>query len=101
MVSSPKSEAMMFPKVLSDLPHDSFWSTYTDSFHVFGFGSPFNIIMPNFVTSQGGWEMDESKEDAARRETIEEAGVDGKVQVSFFRTNLLSIPLKICCQHLF
>ncbi|KAE8125860.1 hypothetical protein FH972_020629 [Carpinus fangiana] len=29
---------------------------------------------------KGGWEVDESKEDAAKRETLEEAGVTGKVE---------------------
>jgi diphosphoinositol-polyphosphate diphosphatase len=32
--------------------------------------------------SQGGWESDESMEQAALRETIEEAGVIGSVEVS-------------------
>jgi len=31
---------------------------------------------------QGGWELDESKKEAALRETIEEAGVRGSVGVS-------------------
>ncbi|XP_042960342.1 nudix hydrolase 18, mitochondrial-like [Carya illinoinensis] len=52
VVSSQKSQAMMFPK--------------------------------------GGWEMDESKEVAARRETLEEAGVDGKVQKMLGKWNYKS-----------
>lgn len=32
---------------------------------------------------QGGWEKDETIEVAARRETIEEAGVCGDIEVSF------------------
>lgn len=32
---------------------------------------------------QGGWEKDETIEVAARRETIEEAGVCGEIEVSF------------------
>jgi len=35
----------------------------------------------NGVVLQGGWEDDESVEDAARRETIEEAGVRGTLEV--------------------
>lgn len=31
---------------------------------------------------QGGWEKDESIREAALRETVEEAGVDGIVEVS-------------------
>ena len=31
---------------------------------------------------QGGWETDESKTEAALRETVEEAGVTGIVEVS-------------------
>lgn len=30
---------------------------------------------------QGGWELDESKREAALRESVEEAGVRGKVGV--------------------
>ncbi|XP_040996937.1 nudix hydrolase 18, mitochondrial-like [Juglans microcarpa x Juglans regia] len=52
VVSSQKSQAMMFPK--------------------------------------GGWEMDECKEVAARRETLEEAGVDGKVQKMLGKWNYKS-----------
>lgn len=32
--------------------------------------------------AQGGWETDESMEQAALRETIEEAGVMGNIEVS-------------------
>lgn len=34
---------------------------------------------------QGGWEDDESLEEAACREALEEAGVKGKLNVSYFR----------------
>ena len=34
--------------------------------------------------NQGGWELDESKKEAALRETIEEAGVRGIVEVRHF-----------------
>lgn len=33
---------------------------------------------------QGGWEIDESMEQAALRETVEEAGVVGKIEVSIY-----------------
>jgi diphosphoinositol-polyphosphate diphosphatase len=35
---------------------------------------------------QGGWEIDESVEVAARRETVEEAGVRGHLEVRTRRT---------------
>ncbi|KAL8153537.1 hypothetical protein V2J09_011297 [Rumex salicifolius] len=34
----------------------------------------------NMMFPKGGWELDETMEEAARRETLEEAGVIGKVQ---------------------
>ena len=33
---------------------------------------------------QGGWELDESVEEAASRESLEEAGVVGNVEVSIY-----------------
>jgi 8-oxo-dGTP pyrophosphatase MutT (NUDIX family) len=39
--------------------------------------------------------MDESMKDAAKRETLEEAGVTGKVEVSIFKEIMHSICLKI------
>jgi 8-oxo-dGTP pyrophosphatase MutT (NUDIX family) len=38
-----------------------------------------NILL--FVLIQGGWELDESLEEAACRESLEEAGVIGIVEV--------------------
>ena len=34
------------------------------------------------INLQGGWEMDESMEEAAMRKTLEEVGVIGSVEVS-------------------
>lgn len=48
----------------------------------FVFWSQLNLI-------QGGWENDESIEDAALRETVEEAGVVGDVEVGSFPLNFL------------
>ena len=31
---------------------------------------------------QGGWEVDEELEDAAKRESVEEAGIRGEIEVS-------------------
>lgn len=38
---------------------------------------------------QGGWEIDESMEEAASRETLEEAGVVGKIEVKFENISFL------------
>ena len=35
------------------------------------------------LNHQGGWEIDETVEEAACRESLEEAGVQGILQVSF------------------
>lgn len=55
------------------------------------------------VLSQGGWEIDESIEDAALRETLEEAGVVGDVEVgsspkhnSFYNRNLIDENACFC-----
>lgn len=47
------------------------------------------MIMIMHVLIQGGWENDESIEDAALRETVEEAGVVGIVEV---KLNSISHP---------
>lgn len=45
--------------------------------------SPAESIHPCFTTAalQGGWENDETLEAAAMRETVEEAGVRGRLEV--------------------
>ncbi|KAF3796914.1 Diphosphoinositol polyphosphate phosphohydrolase [Nymphaea thermarum] len=50
---------------------------------------------------KGGWENDESVEEAARREAMEEAGVDGDIEVSqfFFIFRLRSTPRKLLPLH--
>ena len=44
-----------------------------------------------FVWLQGGWETDESMEEAALRETMEEAGVVGNIQVSIYNDVLARV----------
>lgn len=41
----------------------------------------FSFLIFWLTKHQGGWELDESKKEAALRETIEEAGVRGTVGV--------------------
>lgn len=41
-----------------------------------------------YLYLKGGWEKDESIEEAALRETVEEAGVVGDVEVSLSNTDL-------------
>lgn len=48
---------------------------------------------------QGGWEDDETLEEAACREALEEAGVKGKLNVSYFRLlHLLLLDLLLCME---
>ncbi|RWV80280.1 hypothetical protein GW17_00058475 [Ensete ventricosum] len=71
VVSSPKGNGLLFPKVCE---HN-------------GFTSICIISLPSLpswflLTLQGGWETDETIEQAALREALEEAGVQGNVEVS-------------------
>ncbi|XP_039033974.1 nudix hydrolase 18, mitochondrial-like isoform X1 [Hibiscus syriacus] len=43
---------------------------------------------------KGGWELDESREEAALRESLEEAGVLGIVEVNIYLIKLLNLLLK-------
>lgn len=45
---------------------------------------------------QGGWEDDETMDDAARRETVEEAGVRGDLEVGA-PPSTYPAPLLSCC----
>ena len=76
VISSQKGQGLMFPKVLPNKQFLTFpnWAPVLNQF-----ASPF----------QGGWELDESLEQAACRESLEEAGVVGKVEVG----SVLGIPL--------
>ncbi|KAM3289950.1 nudix hydrolase 18, mitochondrial isoform X1 [Capsicum chacoense] len=70
LISSQKNSRMMFPKVsvyLSIIQYNSIFNMW-EMYH-----SP--------IKMQGGWEIDESLEEAASRETFEEAGVVGEVDV--------------------
>lgn len=64
LISSQKNPRMMFPKVYRIF---TIWFDW--------------ICMIEQLIMQGGWEIDESLEEAASRETFEEAGVVGEVQV--------------------
>lgn len=71
MVSSPDRDDLVFPKVLiANITNLS--------------GSILCVIFVQFLPShllQGGWEDDESIEEAACREALEEAGVRGVLNV--------------------
>ncbi|KAF3780292.1 Nudix hydrolase 17 [Nymphaea thermarum] len=42
----------------------------------------------NLLQLKGGWEKDETVEDAARREAMEEAGVEGLMEVNLMKSHL-------------
>ncbi|KAG2667719.1 hypothetical protein I3843_15G125300 [Carya illinoinensis] len=91
VVSSQKSQAMMFPKVpLEFSPMTPFGQLILT--HFMYLVLDLRLTLPCLISlqKQGGWEMDESKEVAARRETLEEAGVDGKVQKMLGKWNYKS-----------
>ncbi len=53
---------------------------------------------------QGGWEADETVEAAAARETVEEAGVRGALEVHSAAVHAAAIVLELCnrlCNELF
>ena len=79
VITSQKGKGMLFPKVLVNeihLPNGIYFDLSTFLF------TPFCAI--RLTNQQGGWELDESKKEAALRETIEEAGVRGTVEVRLF-----------------
>lgn len=60
-----------------------FLTSYSNSFSIYRMILLLNLIIRNkcLFDNQGGWEMDESIKEAALRETLEEAGVRGIVEV--------------------
>lgn len=50
---------------------------------------------------KGGWEIDESMEQAALRETLEEAGVVGNVEVSIYNHCLFRLRFLAICEPWF
>lgn len=76
LISSQKGTAMLFPKVRGFMISGSIHDTH--------FEWMFDLFSCLFMHMQGGWETDESKTEAAARETEEEAGVLGIVEVRLF-----------------
>ena len=69
----------MFPKVQH---HARFYELFTS------FNRSCKATVYTLSSLQGGWETDESVQVAAMRETVEEAGVRGKLEV-------LCLPLRL------
>jgi len=72
MVSSPNRDDLVFPKV------HSLSSLLYCCLHEIMLSYILNVAL---LCCQGGWEDDETKEEAACREAFEEAGVKGKLKV--------------------
>ena len=57
--------------------------------------------LPDGHVVQGGWETDEDVESAAARETVEEAGVRGRLEVScpesLYTAIVASCSCRMCC----
>ena len=83
VISAQNGQGMLFPKVpmLCFLHQEPRYHHLVSMIIVF---SHFVLGTNSLVCNeQGGWENDECMEEAAKRETEEEAGVIGVVQVSF------------------
>lgn len=92
MISSRGGKGLVFPKVCYS---ESAWTDYFVITQMYD---------GHAVDSQGGWEADETVEAAAARETVEEAGVRGSLEVSdipdpgpchriYSYTTVCSVPL--------
>lgn len=81
VISSKKGQGMMFPKVATIYHCRDLYKINNFNFfiHNSSFQSPSNWNNNHIGIDQGGWETDESVEEAAARESLEEAGVLGKV----------------------
>lgn len=79
LISSQKGQGLMFPKVIKIT---SLAQLLFISFFLRVNRSELNSSSILLFCLQGGWEIDESDEEAALRESLEEAGVIGDVKVS-------------------
>lgn len=75
MISSPKRDDLVFPKVLS------YCLRIYPSFFSMQCNTSFHITKLLYSLCQGGWEDDETVLEAACREVLEEAGVKGILRV--------------------
>lgn len=76
MVSSPNRDDLVFPKVPTFAHYKSKWKHFVSVILV-------NLFAYLLFYYQGGWEDDETAEEAACREALEEAGVRGMLKVGF------------------
>lgn len=72
MVSSPKRDDLVFPKVFHIVCTNNWWTSLMKHFILKRF---------TFFSCKGGWEDDETVTEAACREALEEAGVKGILRV--------------------
>nr|GMC81962.1 nudix hydrolase 16, mitochondrial-like [Ipomoea batatas] len=79
MINSTSGPGLLFPKYLLDLERDDFDGTLIDPIEDQKFDT--QLLDTKFSNGiffkRGGWENDETVEEAAMREAIEEAGVRG------------------------
>ena len=84
VISSQNGKGMLFPKVLFALACRMWLFYFLVLVNPLVITCNFTIFTKRPLSLQGGWEMDEDMKDAALRETFEEAGVRGVVEVSIF-----------------
>lgn len=91
-----KGKGMMFPKVFDNIP-----VPLLCYFSIHPCSEIYVLKTYDLIWSQGGWEKDECIEDAAARETVEEAGVVGDLEVANSLPNYYFHLSHILVDHFF
>lgn len=98
ITSQRKGKGMLFPKVFDSFQSlcssiSQFYVQVHFNYWIISYSKDkiFEKLMILINLTQGGWEEDESIEDAALRETVEEAGVVGDVEVGSFPNQISSL----------